>query len=210
MTSFALLFLVVFVLNVVPAFAPPTWMAMSLFGFRYADSNPWLVALVAAAAATSGRVVLARLAQRIAHSRWVGPALRDNLAVVAKMIERRRAASAVAFLLFAFSPLPSNVLFLAYGLTTAPLYLLAIPFFIGRVVSYAAAFAGGSAVAQHFESEMSWTGSWLYFALSQLAMFALFYAVTRVDWHKTRLDRRLRWLPRNPKAAADLRPTWRR
>jgi len=40
--------------------------------------------------------------------------------------------------LFAFSPLPSNVLFLAYGLTTAPLHLLAIPFFIGRMVSYAA------------------------------------------------------------------------
>ncbi len=176
-------------------------MAMSLFGFRNPDTTPWLVALVAATAATGGRVMLAHLAQRIARSRWVGPAMRDNLAVVAKMIERRRAASAVAFLLFAFSPLPSNVLFLAYGLTTAPLHLLAIPFFIGRVVSYAAAFAGGSAVSQHFESERSLTGSWLYFALSQLAMLAFVYAFTRVDWHKTRLDRRLRWLPRNAKAA---------
>ncbi len=107
----------------------------------------------------------------------------------------------MAFLLFAFSPLPSNVLFLAYGLTTAPLHLLAIPFFIGRMVSYAAAFAGGSAVSQHFESELNWTGSWLYFALSQLAMLAFVYAFIRVDWHKTRLDRRLRWLPRNAKAA---------
>ena len=201
MASLTLLFLVVFALNVVPAFAPPTWMAMSLFGFRNPDTNLWLVALVAATAATGGRVVLAHLAQRVVHSRWAGPATRDNLAVVAKMIERRRAASIVAFLLFAFSPLPSNVLFLAYGLTTAPLYLLAIPFFIGRVVSYAVAFAGGSALSQHFESEMSWTGSWLYFVLSQLAMLALVYAFTRVDWHKTRIDRRLRWLPKDAKAA---------
>ena len=201
MVSLTLLFLVVFALNVVPAFAPPTWMAMSLFGFRYPDANPWLVAPVAATAATAGRIVLAHLAQRVAHSRWVGPAMRDNLAVVAEMVKRRRAASAAAFLLFAFSPLPSNVLFLAYGLTTAPLHLLAIPFFNGREVSYAAAFAGGSAVSQHVEPEMSWTGSWLYFVLSQLAMLAFVYAFTRVDWHKTRLDRRLRWLPRNAKAA---------
>jgi len=121
--------------------------------------------------------------------------------------ERRRAASAVAFLLFAFSPLPSNVLFLAYGLTTAPLHLLAIPFFIGRVVSYAVAFAGGSALSQHFESEMSWTGSWLYFVLSQLAMLAFVYAFTRVDWHKTRIDRRLRWLPKDAKAAKAAKPS---
>lgn len=201
MASLSLLFLVVFALNVVPAFAPPTWMAMSLFGFKNPDTNPWLVSLVAATAATGGRAVLAHLAQRIARSRWVGSAMRDNLAVVARMIERRRAASAAAFLLFAFSPLPSNVLFLAYGLTTAPLHLLAIPFFIGRVVSYAVAFVGGSALSQHFESELSWAGSWLYFVLSQLAMLAFVYAFTRIDWHKTRLDRRLRWLPRNAKAA---------
>ena len=135
-----LLFLVIFVLNALPAFAPPTWMVISFVGLKHPDVNPWLVALVASFGATCGRVVLARFARRIVRSRWVPPSMRDNLDTVAEMIKRRKAASVLVFLLFAFSPLPSNVLFLAYGLTRAPLRLLAVPFFIGRLVSYAGAF----------------------------------------------------------------------
>ena len=194
MTALVLLFLVVFVLNVAPAFAPPTWMAMSLFGLRLPDASPWAVALVAATAATSGRMVLAHLARTIVHGRWLGTAMRDNLTVVAEAIKRRRTASAVAFLFFAFSPLPSNALFLAYGLTAAPLYLLAIPFFIGRLFSYGIAFVGGSALSQRMGPNVNWTSTWAYFALTQLVMLALVYAFTRVDWRKSWDARRLRWL----------------
>ena len=35
MPSLATLFVVVFVLNLIPAFAPPTWIAMSLVGLTY-------------------------------------------------------------------------------------------------------------------------------------------------------------------------------
>ena len=194
MSSLALLFVTVFVLNVIPAFAPPTWMALSLFGFRNPYVQPWLVALIAAIAATGGRVVLARFAQDIADSGWLGPRLRDSLSALAETIERRRATSALAFLLFAFSPLPSNALFLAYGLTRAPLILLALPFFVGRVVSYAAAFAGGSIVSRRFEVEMTGAGSLAYFLITQVALLGLVYAFTRVDWRRTRDEHRLRWL----------------
>jgi uncharacterized membrane protein YdjX (TVP38/TMEM64 family) len=194
MTSLTILFVVVFALNVVPTFAPPTWMAMSVFGFKYPDANPWIVAVVAAAAATGGRSVLAHLARRIVHSRWVAQKMRDNLAVVAEAIQRRRSVSFVAFLCYAFSPLPSNALFLAYGLSTAPLHMLAVPFFLGRVVSYAIAVIGGSAVSRHFDFEASWASTWIYFVLSQLAMLAVVYAFTRIDWRKTSEERRVRWL----------------
>ena len=114
MTSLLTLFVLVFLLNVLPAFAPPTWMLLSFFGLRFPDANPWWVALVAASAATSGRTVLAYFAQRISDSRWFPESMRANLGSVAEAIERRRAASSVAILLFAFSPLPSNALFLAF------------------------------------------------------------------------------------------------
>lgn len=198
MTSLALLFLVVFALNVVPAFAPPTWMAMSLFGLKYPYASPWAVALVAATAATGGRMVLAHLARSIVHGRWLGTAMGDNLTVVAEAIKRRRTASAVAFLFYAFSPLPSNALFLAFGLTAAPLYLLAIPFFIGRLISYGVAFFGGSALSQHLGPDVNWTITWVYIVLTQLLMLAFVYAFTRVDWLKTWHARRLRWLEHAP------------
>ena len=194
--SLTILFFAILVLNVIPAFAPPTWMALSFFGFKHPDALPWLVALVAAGGATCGRLVLAHFAKRIVRNRWLPGAMRESLAAVAELIERRRAASAIAFLLFAVSPLPSNVVFLAYGLTGASLWLLAVPFFIGRLVSYTVAVEGGSLVAQHFESEISGAGSWAwaYFVFVQLALLAVLYVFTKVDWRKTLAEKRLCWL----------------
>jgi len=195
MASLSALFLLVFLLNVLPAFAPPTWMLLSFFGLRFPDANPWWVAIVAASAATSGRSVLAYFAQRISGSPWFAESTRANLVAVADAIERRRATSSVAFLLFAFSPLPSNALFLAYGLSRAPLALLVVPFFAGRFVSYIVAFAGGTVVADRFDIEISSRASALYFVLSQLASVGLVYAFARIDWHRSWHDRRLRWVP---------------
>lgn len=197
MASLALLFLVVFALNILPAFAPPTWMVISFLGLKHADLNLWLVALVAAVAATGGRIVLAHGARRIVASRWVGAGMRANLANVAKTVERRRTASVLAFLLFAFSPLPSNVLFLAYGLTRAPLHLLAIPFFVGRFVSYAGAFAGGTLVSRWLEPDLSGPAWWLYFVATQLLWLGLVYAFAKLDWQQSAKARRLRWVSRD-------------
>ena len=117
--------------------------------------------------------------------------MRANLGSVAEAIERRRAASSVAILLFAFSPLPSNVLFLAYGLSRAPVPLLAVPFFAGRFVSYTFAFT----VADQFDIEVSGRTSALYFVASQLASIVLVYVFARIDWRRSWYDRRLRWVP---------------
>ena len=195
MTSLLTLFLLVFLLNVLPAFAPPTWMLLSFFGLRFPDANPWWVALVAASAATSGRTVLAYFAQRISDSRWFPESTRANLRSVAEAIERRRATSSVAILLFAFSPFPSNALFLAYGLSRASLPLLAVPFFAGRFVSYAFAFTGGAVVADQLDIEISGRASALYFVASQLASIVFVYVFARIDWRRSWYDRRLRWVP---------------
>ncbi len=194
MSSLLALFLAVFVLNVLPAFAPPTWMLLSFVGLRFPEANPWLVALIAAAGATGGRCALAGSAQLVTRSRWLPVAMRANLATVAASIERRRGASSAAFLLFAFTPLPSNALFLAYGLTRAPLALLAAPFFAGRLASYIVAFAGGALVARELDLELSGGASLLYFVVSQLASLGIVYAFARIDWRRSRSERRLRWV----------------
>ena len=55
------LFFVVFVLNVLPAFAPPTWMTLSFVGLAVPNVNVVALAVVGAAAATLGRIALAKL-----------------------------------------------------------------------------------------------------------------------------------------------------
>ncbi|MFT3717112.1 hypothetical protein [Pseudorhodoferax sp.] len=194
MLALLILFLLVFALNVLPAFAPPTWLLLSFFGLRFPEASPWLVASAAASGAAAGRSVLASLAQGIAGSRWIPDSTRSNLTVVADAIERRRGTSVLAFLLFAFSPFPSNTLFLAYGLSRAPLPLLALPFFAGRYVSYIAAYTGGSVVAHRFDLTLSSRAALCYFVASQLASLGVVYVFTCVDWQRSRNERRLRWV----------------
>ena len=54
-STLVLLFGLIFGLNVIPGFAPPTWMAVAFIGFEFPGTNTVLLALVAATAATLGR-----------------------------------------------------------------------------------------------------------------------------------------------------------
>jgi len=190
----------VFVLNVLPAFAPPTWMLLSFLGLAFPAGNGWIVAGLAAIAATAGRGVLAMGSRRLLRSRWVPEDMRSNLGRVGAAIHRRSKTAGGMFLLFAISPLPSNALFLAYGLTKAPLALILLPFFIGRSISYALAFSGSAAVARRFDLELGAGASIGYFFLSQCVSLGLVYGFTRLDWQRSWAERRPRWIavPRRP------------
>jgi len=182
--SVPLLFCAVLVLNLMPAFAPPTWMLLTFWGFHRPEDSPWLLAVLAATAASLGRVGLARMAQAWARSRWMSAARRDNLQSLAQLVDKRRGTSALSFLLFAFSPLPSNVLFLAYGLTRAPLWLLVLPFFIGRFVSYGLALAGGAYAAEALQAQIGSALPWIYFVTSQSLMLLAVWGFSRVNWRR--------------------------
>jgi len=58
MSLLLILFLVVLLLNVIPAFAPPTWMVFSYLGFRFPFHRDWKFALAGALAVSMGRTLL--------------------------------------------------------------------------------------------------------------------------------------------------------
>lgn len=104
------LFAAILLLNVIPAFAPPTWMAMSWIGFNQPDQNPFLLAVVAACAATSGRLILARCSTWLVRGHLMREADRQNIDVVKAWLEKRKVVTAGALLLYAFSHKPDSVL----------------------------------------------------------------------------------------------------
>mgnify|MGYP001138134196 CR=1 FL=1 len=196
MAELATLFAVVFALNVIPAFAPPTWMALSWVGFSHPLGNPLVVALIGAFAATSGRLVLATLSRVIIRQRFMSAPMRGNIDVIKEGLERRRTLTFGAFLLYAFSPFPSNYLFIAYGLTSLPLWLVAVPFFIGRCVSYSFFVFAASRMSQRLALDAAETQSYfgIYFVLSQLLLLAVVVLLTRLDWGYLVATKRFRWL----------------
>ena len=192
----AVLFIVVFALNVLPAFAPPTWTTMSFIGLAIPNIDVLLLALVAATAATCGRVLLARLSRALVRQRLLTEQARRNVDAIKIGIESRRAMTIGTFLGYALSPLPSNYLFIAYGLTSLPIALLALPFFIGRLVSYAFWTRTASTVGEWLDWDWFASAPYFlaYFLLSQVLLIPVIYGFTRLDWQALFAERRLRWL----------------
>lgn len=189
---FFVVFVVIFALNVIPAFAPPTWSVVSFIAVRY-GSNIVLLALLAAVAATLGRMLLAKLSAVIVRQRFYET--KKNIDVVKSRLEHHQKLSFSIFLFYAFSPLPSNHLFIAYGLTALQLKLLAIPFFIGRVVSYSFWAFAASSVVQILNYESIGTRSFFswYFVATQLFALLMIYVFTKIDWQSVFIERKVRW-----------------
>jgi membrane protein YqaA with SNARE-associated domain len=194
---FCILFLIVFGLNVAPAFAPPTWTVISFVSIRY-GSNILLLAIVAAVAATAGRLALARLARVLIRNRLLGERVRNNIDLIRDKLESRRRVAGAALLFYAASPFPSNNLFLAYGLTTMPLKLIALPFFVGRLVSYLfwGLAAEGLVRGLGLEADGGRSFFGAYFVVGQTFTLFLVYVFTRIDWKVLFAEKRLRWMKR--------------
>jgi membrane protein DedA with SNARE-associated domain len=200
MRPIVLLFLIVFGLNVIPAFAPPTWMVFSYIGFRYVTVNVALLAVVGATAATLGRILLAKMARIVVRQRFMSDGTRENIDAIREHLEPRRKLTFGIFLFYAFTPFPSNTLFIAYGLTTMKLRLIAVPFFIGRSVSYTFWGFTASALARRITLESTDALSYLsvYFVASQIVLLSLVYVFTRVDWRVLFRERKFRWAAKTP------------
>jgi len=196
MLEILVLFIAVFILNIIPAFAPPTWMALSYAGFRYPLYNIALLAFVGATAATLGRLALAKLSRVIVRQKLLSESTRENIDVLKEGLEKRRKLTFSVCLFYAFSPLPSNYLFIAYGLTSLEWNLIAIPFFLGRFVGYNFWVFAGSTAARNITLESTEGQAWLgvYFVLSQLLLLFLVYLFTKVDWRALFDDKKFRWM----------------
>jgi membrane protein DedA with SNARE-associated domain len=191
-----LIFLVVFLLNLIPAFAPPTWMVLSYLGLRYSNGNIPAFALIAAVAATLGRLILAKGARDIVRNRWMSAHAVKNVDALRERLEQRKKLTFSVFLFYAFSPLPSNFLFIAYGLTGMKLPAIVTPFFLGRFVSYNFwGLAGGAAArALALESTEAFSYFGIYFLLTQALLLSTVYGFTRIDWRHLFSEKKFRWL----------------
>jgi uncharacterized membrane protein YdjX (TVP38/TMEM64 family) len=154
---------------------------------------------VGAVAATLGRLVLAKLSTLVVRQKILSDDTKKNIDAVKERLERKKKLTFTILLFYAFSPFPSNHLFIAYGLTTLKLKLIAIPFLLGRVVSYAFWAFTASSVAQLLDYESVTSKSFFsyYFVASQLFGLLTVYVFTRIDWQRVFMEKRLWWRRRS-------------
>ncbi len=194
-----LTFLFVFAFNLAPAFTPPTWMVLSYIAVVHHPARLGL-AIVGAIAATCGRMMLARCSTWLVRRRLLAARTIENLNVVSDQVRLHGRMTAGAMLFYAFSPLPSNQVFIAYGLLGLPLKTVALPFLFGRFVSYSFWIFTASEISQRvavqsLKSKQFFSG---YFVVGQVLTLVGVYVFTRIDWQALFHDRKLKWLARHP------------
>ncbi|WP_332872422.1 hypothetical protein [Allopontixanthobacter confluentis] len=179
---YLILFAIVLGVNLMPAFGPPTWSIIVLYGIN--TSLPlFMIVLTGAAAAAIGRYLLA-IAFRLLGGH-VPQRTRHNLAAARAVFERNRRGGILALALFALSPVPSAQLFEAAGLTGVRLLGFTLAFFAGRLVSYTVYGLSAQTIRHSSLGEVLAAGLTSPLGIAvQLAMIAALIALTRIDWQK--------------------------
>jgi hypothetical protein len=128
------IFLLLIGINAAPILMPPTWIVLSSFFVLDSSLDPFLLALVGATGATIGRFFLKQISSFF--RRFVGKEQESNLDAIGNFLNRKKFGYMLTSFLFAATPLPSNMLFVAYGMMRAKSIGLYIGFWCGRLVSY--------------------------------------------------------------------------
>ena len=178
--GYVTLFLLAFGVNLLPAFGPPTWSIIVLYGVN-GDQPLWALVIIGAIGAALGRLALALGARRFAH--WLPQRMQDNIAAARVAVARRKHNVLIALALFVISPLPSAQLFMAVGLARVPLLGFTAAFFTGRLFTYS--FYGWTArkVRESDIGEVMFANLTSPWGIAlQVAMLGLLVALVSIDW----------------------------
>jgi len=142
------IFLVLIAVNASPILMPPSWIVLTSFYLLDPTLNVVLLAVVGATGATIGRFFLKRISGLF--RKFVGEEQKSNLDMIGDYLNKKKYGYLIASFLFGATPLPSNILFITYGLMRVKSVGIYIGFWIGRTISYIIMIYFGNAVLTPF------------------------------------------------------------
>ena len=146
--SYLGIFLVLIGINVSPILMPPSWIVLTSFYLLDPNLNVVFLAIVGATGATIGRYFLKKISG--IFRKFVGEEQKSNLDIIGSYLNQKKYGYIIASFLFAATPLPSNMLFITYGLMRAKSIGIYVGFWFGRVISYIIMIYFGNAVLKPF------------------------------------------------------------
>ncbi len=172
--------LIVFLVNLAPAFMPPTWAVLATFHIATPELPLLPLTIGGAAMSAAGRTQLARLSRRA--GRVLPETDRRNAEALGELFARHQRLGLVLLFGYCLGPLPSNALFMAAGLGRIRLRALALTFFVSRAIAdtfwvWGAGRASHSLTTTFEQYVASWQA-----VLLQVVALALVIVVIRLPW----------------------------
>jgi membrane protein YqaA with SNARE-associated domain len=165
--------IVVFVLNVIPWFVPPTWLVLLLYTAAY-DLPIIPTAIIAVVFASLGKVALYYLANRYLL-RYIPKRSRENIDYLGRFLDRQKKLSISLFLFYTLLPISTSELFIAGGLARFDLKILIICFALGRTFSYTFWIVSGHLLLGNFQELLSSNFSNIGLIVSQAIGLVVLY-----------------------------------
>ncbi len=142
------IFLALILVNASPILMPPSWIILTSFYLLDPTLNVIALAMVGATGATIGRFFLKKISGLF--RKFVGAEQKSNLDIIGDYLNHKKYGYLLASFLFGATPLPSNMLFITYGLMRAKSISIYIGFWFGRTISYIIMIYFGNAVLRPF------------------------------------------------------------
>tara|TARA_B100000446_G_scaffold36804_1_gene32362 strand:+ start:240 stop:860 length:621 start_codon:yes stop_codon:yes gene_type:complete len=184
------IFLLLIGINAAPILIPPTWIVLSSFFALDNSLDPLLLALVGATGATIGRLILKNLSSFF--RRFVSKEQKSNLDVIGNFLNRKKFGYILTSFLFAATPLPSNMLFVAYGMMKAKSIGIYFGFWMGRLLSYYIMITVSSVVLtpflELFEDKI------IGILVVDIASIGVVVVFTCINWQTLLLERKLQFV----------------
>lgn len=177
----ALACVVAFLINLPPAFMPPTWAVLAVF--HVTGGVPLIpVAVGGAIASALGRMLLAMGSARLC--RFLPQSDVDNAQSLGRFLNRHRRWRDVIVFGYCLGPFPSNPLFIAAGIGRIPLIPVTIAFLVSRIIADTfwiwTADAASTSVGSVFSASLT---DWKFIAFQVLSI-GLLVLIFRLPWAK--------------------------
>ncbi len=177
--SYLFCFLIVFLLSVIPILTPPTWLVVVSASTLNNDTNILFLSFISATAAVLGRLILMRfssMGRRILNSKR-----KSSIGRLKNYLEQKKYGYFIGTILFAMLPLPSNMLFVSYGLMRVKSIQIVAGFWIGRFVIYLVMIYLSRSVFQSIRIELDNVSSVILIDIAGILMTILLLIL---DWDK--------------------------
>lgn len=181
MLEILIVFAIIFAMNLLPAFAPPTWTVLAYFAFTLGIMDVVLI-VTGVLAASAGRWCLATLFRRYRDK--LPNSYVQNMENAETHLTKSQHHARALLALFLISPLSSAQLFEAAGIMKSiAIRPLVFAFAAGRLVTYSVTVTGASAVAESSFGDVLLSSLTSPAAIAiQVAMIAALIILGNIKW----------------------------
>ncbi len=173
------LLVTVLLLNVAPAFVPPTWTVLVYFIIKHQMPLPAVV-LIGVTAATLGRYILAQYIHWIAKLLF-NKAQLDNIGYLGSRLGKTQWANFLFTFIYSLTPLSTTALFVAAGVAKVKMAMVLLGFFMGRLISYTVLALSAKALSSNVTD--LWSGGISFESVLTIVIaLAVFFIFVFIDW----------------------------